>query len=198
MGLEALWFLPQWRNQSASRPISGTLIIVPEMIGSVVGVYIGKTFNQVEIEPEMIGHYLGDFSITYKPVKHGSSNSGSFASTAFADAFDVTDRLSSFSALARDASSWAAHTRGTRALSLKAAALLMSFSISPSSISNSTAFWVSSSRLILRSNSSIVSPSSMAFTYGSRHRLSSFALTRETHPRAAMRVRNTGVSDILF
>merc|ERR1712014_400602 len=39
------------------------MIIVPEMTGSVVGVYNGNTFNQVEIKPEMIGHYLGEFSI---------------------------------------------------------------------------------------------------------------------------------------
>ena len=45
------------------------MIIVPEMNGSIVGVYNGKTFNQVEIKPEMIGHYLGEFSISYKPVK---------------------------------------------------------------------------------------------------------------------------------
>merc|ERR1712241_768352 len=36
------------------------MVIVPEMTGSVVGVYNGKTFNQVEIKPEMIGHYLGE------------------------------------------------------------------------------------------------------------------------------------------
>ncbi|AMD18837.1 HBL065Wp [Eremothecium sinecaudum] len=47
------------------------MIIVPEMIGSVVGVYNGKVFNQVEIKPEMVGHYLGEFSITYTPVRHG-------------------------------------------------------------------------------------------------------------------------------
>merc|ERR1719515_416912 len=35
------------------------MVIIPEMIGSIVGVYNGKTFNQVEIKPEMIGHYLG-------------------------------------------------------------------------------------------------------------------------------------------
>merc|ERR1711976_549863 len=40
------------------------MVIVPEMTGSIVGVYNGKTFNQVEIKPEMIGHYLGEFSIT--------------------------------------------------------------------------------------------------------------------------------------
>merc|ERR1712018_333020 len=52
------------------------MIIVPEMTGSVVGVYNGKTFSQVEIKPEMIGHYLGEFSITYKPVKHGRPGIG--------------------------------------------------------------------------------------------------------------------------
>merc|ERR1712228_113638 len=31
------------------------MIIIPEMIGSMVGVYNGKTFNQVEIKPEMHG-----------------------------------------------------------------------------------------------------------------------------------------------
>ena len=41
------------------------MIVVPEMIGSVVGVYNGKVFNTVEIKPEMVGHYLGEFSITY-------------------------------------------------------------------------------------------------------------------------------------
>merc|ERR1712028_179252 len=31
----------------------------------------GKTFITVEIKPEMVGHYLAEFSITYKPVRHG-------------------------------------------------------------------------------------------------------------------------------
>ena len=35
------------------------MVIVPEMIGSVVGVYNGKQYINVEIKPEMIGHYLG-------------------------------------------------------------------------------------------------------------------------------------------
>ncbi|KAJ6434252.1 hypothetical protein OIU84_017869 [Salix udensis] len=41
------------------------IIIVPEMIGSVIGVYNGKTFNQVEIKPEMISHYLAELSISH-------------------------------------------------------------------------------------------------------------------------------------
>merc|ERR1719392_160660 len=52
------------------------MIIVPEMIGSVVGIYNGKVFNAVEIKPEMVGFYLGEFSITYKPVRHGRPGIG--------------------------------------------------------------------------------------------------------------------------
>ncbi|RWS03614.1 40S ribosomal protein S15-like protein [Dinothrombium tinctorium] len=59
------------------------MIILPEMVGSIVGVYNGKTFNQVEIKPEMIGHYLGEFSITYKPVKHGRPGIGATHSSRF-------------------------------------------------------------------------------------------------------------------
>jgi ribosomal protein S19 len=72
------------------------MVIVPEMIGSVVGVYHkaqkfghkfghkaqqfghkfgynGKQYISVEIKPDMIGHYLAEFSITYKPIRHGRS-----------------------------------------------------------------------------------------------------------------------------
>ncbi|XP_020625957.1 40S ribosomal protein S15-like [Orbicella faveolata] len=59
------------------------MIVLPEMIGSMVGVYNGKTFNQVEIKPEMVGHYLGEFSITYKPVKHGRPGIGATHSSRF-------------------------------------------------------------------------------------------------------------------
>ncbi|XP_050293394.1 40S ribosomal protein S15 [Anthonomus grandis grandis] len=59
------------------------MIIVPEMVGSIVGVYNGKAFTQVEIKPEMIGHYLGEFSLTYKPVKHGRPGIGATHSSRF-------------------------------------------------------------------------------------------------------------------
>merc|ERR1712072_970359 len=52
------------------------MVIVPEMTGSIVGVYNGKVFTQVEVKPEMIGHYLGEFSISCKPVKHGRPGIG--------------------------------------------------------------------------------------------------------------------------
>lgn len=59
------------------------MIIVPEMIGSVVGVYNGKVFNGIEIKPEMVGHYLGEFAISYKPVAHGRPGIGATNSSRF-------------------------------------------------------------------------------------------------------------------
>eukprot|EP01062_Namystynia_karyoxenos_P033284 TRINITY_DN24498_c0_g1_i2.p1 TRINITY_DN24498_c0_g1~~TRINITY_DN24498_c0_g1_i2.p1 ORF type:complete len:149 (+),score=53.97 TRINITY_DN24498_c0_g1_i2:61-507(+) len=59
------------------------MIVVPEMIGSIVGVYNGKVFNAVEIKGDMVGHYLGEFSITYKPVTHGRPGIGATHSSRF-------------------------------------------------------------------------------------------------------------------
>jgi small subunit ribosomal protein S15e len=50
------------------------MIVVPEMIGSVIGIYNGKLFNTVEIKPEMTGHYLAEFSISYVCCVVGSPN----------------------------------------------------------------------------------------------------------------------------
>ena len=74
---------PAGEKPEAVRTHLRNMIIVPEMIGSVVGVYNGKSFNQVEIRPEMIGHYLGEFSITYKPTAHGRPGIGSTNSSRF-------------------------------------------------------------------------------------------------------------------
>lgn len=59
------------------------MIIVPEMVGSVIGIYNGKQFNAVELKGEMIGHYLAEFSLTYKPVHHGRPGIGATHSSRF-------------------------------------------------------------------------------------------------------------------
>jgi small subunit ribosomal protein S15e len=58
-------------------------VVVPEMVGSVIGVYNGKAFNQIEVKPDMVGHYLGEFSISYRPVQHGKPGIGSTNSSRF-------------------------------------------------------------------------------------------------------------------
>ena len=59
------------------------VLINPGMVGGMVGVYNGLNFNAVEIKGEMIGHYLGEFSLTYKPVQHGRPGIGATHSSRF-------------------------------------------------------------------------------------------------------------------
>ena len=55
------------------------MIVMPEMVGSVVAIYNGHAFQNVEIKGEMIGHYLAEFALSYKPVFHGRPGVGSTA-----------------------------------------------------------------------------------------------------------------------
>jgi len=45
--------------------------ISPELVGFTFAVYNGKTFIEVLITEDMIGHRLGEFSPTKKFIKHG-------------------------------------------------------------------------------------------------------------------------------
>lgn len=45
--------------------------ISPEMVGFTLGVHNGKDHIPVYITEEMVGHKLGEFSLTRKFVKHG-------------------------------------------------------------------------------------------------------------------------------
>ena len=58
------------------------MIIVPEMIGKIIKVYQGKEFIPVTIEPDMIGHYLGEFALTRKKVNHSAPGIGATRSSA--------------------------------------------------------------------------------------------------------------------
>ncbi len=45
--------------------------VSPEMIGFTFGVHNGKDFVNVRITEDMVGHRLGEFSLTRKFVRHG-------------------------------------------------------------------------------------------------------------------------------
>jgi small subunit ribosomal protein S19 len=62
---------------------SRDMVILPEMIDTIILVHDGKTFSSVEISPEMLGHYLGEFAITHKTVKHGSPGIGASRSSMY-------------------------------------------------------------------------------------------------------------------
>jgi small subunit ribosomal protein S19 len=59
---DAAGVIKTWSRQSE---------IAPEMVGFTFGVHNGKDFIQVIVSEEMVGHRLGEFSLTRKFVKHG-------------------------------------------------------------------------------------------------------------------------------
>lgn len=59
------------------------MIILPEMVGTKIQVHNGKGFVEVEMKPEMVGHYLGEFAITNKPVRHGTPGIGASRSSMY-------------------------------------------------------------------------------------------------------------------
>ncbi|HLG24239.1 MAG TPA: 30S ribosomal protein S19 [Candidatus Nanoarchaeia archaeon] len=58
------------------------MIIIPEMIGISIKVYQGKEWIPVMIEPDMIGHCLGEFSMTRRKVAHSAPGIGATRSSA--------------------------------------------------------------------------------------------------------------------
>lgn len=59
------------------------IIILPNFVGRKVSVYNGKEYREIEIKPEMIGHYLGEFSLTRGSVKHSGPGVGATRSSKF-------------------------------------------------------------------------------------------------------------------
>ena len=61
------------------KPAAGTVIktwardctIMPEMLGFTFGVHTGKSFVEILITEDMVGHKLGEFAPTRKFIKHG-------------------------------------------------------------------------------------------------------------------------------
>lgn len=65
------------------RTHSRDMIILPELVGLTVGIHNGKEFTMVEITPEMVGHFLGEFALTRKRVKHSAPGIGATRSSMY-------------------------------------------------------------------------------------------------------------------
>jgi small subunit ribosomal protein S19 len=59
------------------------MIVLPEMVGMTFGIYNGKEFVDVQIQPEMIGCYFGEFAVTRQRVQHGDPGMGATRSSMF-------------------------------------------------------------------------------------------------------------------
>ena len=73
-------------EESANDPVRTHLRdmpVLPEFVGKTFSVYTGQSFERVEVEPEMIGHYLGEFQLTRTRVEHGQAGIGATRSSKF-------------------------------------------------------------------------------------------------------------------
>jgi small subunit ribosomal protein S19 len=59
------------------------MIILPNFVGHTINIHNGKEFQRVDIQPDMIGHYLGEFAITRQKVKHTGPGVGATRSSKF-------------------------------------------------------------------------------------------------------------------
>ena len=57
------------------------MIVLPEMVGTTISIYMGKSYINIEIVDDMIGHYLGEFARTRKEVTHKAPGVGATRST---------------------------------------------------------------------------------------------------------------------
>ncbi|MBS3135331.1 30S ribosomal protein S19 [Candidatus Woesearchaeota archaeon] len=58
------------------------MVVLPEMVNSTIKIHNGKEFVAVLIQPEMIGHYLGEFAMTRRGVKHSAPGIGATKSSS--------------------------------------------------------------------------------------------------------------------
>ena len=59
------------------------MIVLPEMVGRTIRVHDGKDYQQITIIAEMLGHYLGEFALTRKSVRHTGPGVGATRSSKY-------------------------------------------------------------------------------------------------------------------
>ena len=60
------------KSKSPIKTWSRRSMITPDMVGLTFNVHNGKMFNPVFVTENMVGHRLGEFSLTRTFKKHGS------------------------------------------------------------------------------------------------------------------------------
>ena len=73
-------------EETANNPIRTHLRdmpVVPVMVDLTFAVHNGQEFERVRVEPEMLGHYLGEFQLTRSSVEHGQAGIGATRSSKF-------------------------------------------------------------------------------------------------------------------
>ncbi len=83
---ESKRFLERMTEPAEAKPVRThcrDALVLPGHVGRRVAVYNGKEFKEVEVRPEMIGHFYGEFSLTRRFEKHSGPGVGATRSSKF-------------------------------------------------------------------------------------------------------------------
>jgi len=69
--------------QGEIRTHARDMIVLPSMVGLKISVHNGREFVPLQVKPEMVGRYLGEFVITNKKVVHGTPGIGASRSSLY-------------------------------------------------------------------------------------------------------------------
>jgi len=81
--LEDARAIKEGRSTGQIKTHARDMIVLPSMVGLTIGVHNGREFVNLEVKPEMIGRYLGEYVITNKKVVHGTPGIGASRSSLY-------------------------------------------------------------------------------------------------------------------
>jgi small subunit ribosomal protein S19 len=79
-------FLEKMRTAPAQKVVRThcrDVLVLPGHVGRRVAIHTGKEFKEIEVRPEMIGHYFGEFALTRRFEKHSGPGVGATRSSKF-------------------------------------------------------------------------------------------------------------------
>jgi small subunit ribosomal protein S19 len=83
---ETARFFERMRESDPTKPVrthTRDALVLPEHVGRRVSIHTGKEFKEIEVRPEMIGHYYGEFALTRRFEKHSGPGVGATRSSKF-------------------------------------------------------------------------------------------------------------------
>lgn len=58
-------------------------VVLPSFVGEEIHVHNGREFERVDVQPDMIGHLLGEFAMTREDVEHTGPGVGATRSSKY-------------------------------------------------------------------------------------------------------------------
>lgn len=74
--------LEKLQKRSQAKTHLRDMIVLPEMVGKTIKIHNGQKFQEILIQEEAIGCYLGELALTRKRLTHGSAGVGATRSSA--------------------------------------------------------------------------------------------------------------------